>query len=227
MSWCGVRLIKIAKPDKKNAVAKTHCIFSIWRNNYTLPGYRKRLRTVILIPRMQTSRRYEFMGVNPPSFPSIPPHSNAPLYLYGCHNEKLHCRVIELRTAESVRRHHWVTVAEASVCQRWTCMITLGYSSVTCGWRDQCGVRVFVAEIRSMFGLGSVGIAAILSACQHVRYSAVILSSEVVSGHSSTLCGQVQCRPGRGVDVDSLPIAHADIWISQVRTTGGSLPSSR
>ena len=27
---------------------------------------------------MQTSRRYEFMGVNPPSFPSIPPHSNAP-----------------------------------------------------------------------------------------------------------------------------------------------------
>ena len=76
MSWCGVRLIKIAKPDKKNSVAKTHCIFSIWRNNYTLPGYRKRLRAVILIPRMQTSRRYEFMGVNPPSFPSIPPHSN-------------------------------------------------------------------------------------------------------------------------------------------------------
>ena len=28
---------------------------------------------------MQTSRGYEFMGVNPPSFPSIPPHSNAPL----------------------------------------------------------------------------------------------------------------------------------------------------
>ena len=28
---------------------------------------------------MQTSRGYEFMGVNPPSFPSIPPHSNAPV----------------------------------------------------------------------------------------------------------------------------------------------------
>ena len=27
--------------------------------------------TVVLMPRMQTSRAYEFMGVNPPSFPSI------------------------------------------------------------------------------------------------------------------------------------------------------------
>ena len=33
--------------------------------------------TVVLMPRMQTSRAYEFMGVNPPSFPSIPPHENA------------------------------------------------------------------------------------------------------------------------------------------------------
>ena len=35
--------------------------------------------TVVLMPRMQTSRAYEFMGVNPPSFPSIPPHENAAL----------------------------------------------------------------------------------------------------------------------------------------------------
>ena len=75
ISWCGVRLIKIAKPDKKQSVGKTHCIFSIWRNNYTLPGYRKRLRTVILIPRMQTSRGCEFMGVNPPSFPDLSHHT--------------------------------------------------------------------------------------------------------------------------------------------------------
>ena len=37
--------------------------------------------TVVLMPRMQTSRAYEFMGVNPPSFPSIPPHENAALIL--------------------------------------------------------------------------------------------------------------------------------------------------
>ena len=35
--------------------------------------------TVVLMPRMQTSRAYEFMGVNPPSFPCIPPHENAAL----------------------------------------------------------------------------------------------------------------------------------------------------
>ena len=28
--------------------------------------------TVVLMPRMQTSRAYEFMGVNPPSFPIYP-----------------------------------------------------------------------------------------------------------------------------------------------------------
>ena len=35
--------------------------------------------TVVLMPRMQTSRAYEFMGVNRPSFPSIPAHENAAL----------------------------------------------------------------------------------------------------------------------------------------------------
>ena len=39
--------------------------------------------TVVLMPRMQTSRAYEFMGVNPPSFPSIPPHENAALGAAG------------------------------------------------------------------------------------------------------------------------------------------------
>ena len=38
--------------------------------------------TVVLMSRMQTSRAYEFMGVNPPSFPSIPPHENAALVLH-------------------------------------------------------------------------------------------------------------------------------------------------
>ena len=36
--------------------------------------------SVVLMPRMQTSRAYEFTGVNPPSFPSIPQHENAALY---------------------------------------------------------------------------------------------------------------------------------------------------
>ena len=37
--------------------------------------------TDVLMLRMQTSRAYEFMGlgVNPPSFPSIPHHENAAL----------------------------------------------------------------------------------------------------------------------------------------------------
>ena len=42
-------------------------------------GLPRRPMTVVLMPRMQTSRAYEFMGVNPPSFPSIPPHENAAL----------------------------------------------------------------------------------------------------------------------------------------------------
>ena len=78
---CSVRRIKTTKPDKKQAVAKSHCIFSIWRNNAPLLGYRERPMTVVLMPRMQTSRAYEFMGVNPPSFPSIPPHENAAFVL--------------------------------------------------------------------------------------------------------------------------------------------------
>ena len=41
------------------------------------------------MPRMQTSRGYEFMGVNPPSFPSIPPHANAPLLSTTCHVARL------------------------------------------------------------------------------------------------------------------------------------------
>ena len=59
---CSVRRIKTTKPDKKQSVAKSHCIFSIWRNNAPLLGYRERPMTVVLMPRMQTSRAYEFVG---------------------------------------------------------------------------------------------------------------------------------------------------------------------
>ena len=37
---CSVRRIETTKPDKKQSVAKSHCIFSIWRNNAPLLGYR-------------------------------------------------------------------------------------------------------------------------------------------------------------------------------------------
>ena len=33
-------------------------------------------RATVLITRMQTNRAYEFMGANPPSFQSFPPHAN-------------------------------------------------------------------------------------------------------------------------------------------------------
>ena len=73
ISWCGVRLIKIAKPDKKIMWQK-HTVSSQYDATIT----RCRVTTsdrgrFILIQRMQTNGAYEFMGVNPPSFPSIPP----------------------------------------------------------------------------------------------------------------------------------------------------------
>ena len=80
INWCGVRLIKIAKPDREKILWQKHIVSSqydaiITRCQVTASDRGR----FILIPRMQTSRAYEFMGVNPPSFPSIPPHSNAPL----------------------------------------------------------------------------------------------------------------------------------------------------
>ena len=47
--------------------------------------------TVVLMPRMQTSRAYEFTGVNPPSFPSIPPHENAALVIVYVTNFVIIC----------------------------------------------------------------------------------------------------------------------------------------
>ena len=45
----------------------------------------------------------------------------------------------------------------------------------------------------SMRGFGSDGIAALVSACHGLLAAAVTLSSDVVPGHSNTLCGQL-CR---------------------------------
>ena len=56
---CSVRWIETTKPDKKTICGQ----ITLYLFNMT--------------PRMQTSRAYEFMGVNPPSFPSIPQHENA------------------------------------------------------------------------------------------------------------------------------------------------------
>ena len=58
-------------------------------------------------------------------------------------------------------------------------------------------------------------------ACPLLQSSVYLpLSLGVVLEHSSTLCYQ----PGHSVDVDSLHISYADIFISQVRTAGGSPP---
>ena len=76
---CSVRRIETTKPDKKQSVAKSHCIFFNMTQQCAVAGLPRRPMTVVSMPRMQTSRAYEFMGVNPPSFPSIPPHENAAL----------------------------------------------------------------------------------------------------------------------------------------------------
>ena len=63
--------------------------------------------------------------------------------------------------------------------------------------KTKAEVIVFVAEITS--GLGSDGTAAFLAACSLIRCCShqhfIFPSSDVVSGHSSTLCGQLQGTP--------------------------------
>ena len=63
----------------------------------------------------------------------------------------------------------------------------------------------------------------------HARFSAAAqlifpCLPTIVSGHSSTLCGQLKAPPSpeHSVNVDSLHMSHADIFISQARTAGGS-----
>ena len=81
------------------------------------------------------------------------------------------------------------------------------------------GVPVFVAEITSMCGLGSDGAAALLSACSLVRCCSqqfvFFPCLQMMFQGTPPLCA-ISCMalPGHSVDVDSLPIYHADIAIS-------------
>ena len=74
---CSVRRIETTKPDKKTICGKITLYLFNMTQQCAVAGLPRRPMTVVLMPRMQTSRAYEFMGVNPPSFPSIPPHENA------------------------------------------------------------------------------------------------------------------------------------------------------
>ena len=81
---CSVRWIEITKPDKKIICGKITLYLFNMTQQCAVAGLPRRPMTVVLMPRMQTSRAYEFMWVNPPSFPSIPPHENAALNHSTC-----------------------------------------------------------------------------------------------------------------------------------------------
>ena len=90
------------------------------------------------------------------------------------------------------------------------------------------GVAVFVADTTSMCGFGSDGATARLSACSLVRccsHQFLFPCLEVLPQSTPPLCA-ISCKalPGHSVDVDSLHISYAEIFISQVRAAGGSPP---
>ena len=89
-------------------------------------------------------------------------------------------------------------------------------------------VTVFLAEITSMCGLESDGIAALLSACLLVRCCnrQFIFGCLQMLFQSTPPLFSVSCKvlPAYSVDVDSLHISHADIFILQVRIDSGSPP---
>ena len=90
------------------------------------------------------------------------------------------------------------------------------------------GLAVFVAGSTYVCGFGSDGAAAIFSACSLVRccsHQFVFPCLEVLFWSTPPLCA-ISCKaiPGHSVDVDSLHISYADIFISQVRAGGSSPP---
>ena len=90
-------------------------------------------------------------------------------------------------------------------------------------------VAVFVADITSVCGFGSDGGAAgLLSACSFVRcgsHQFIFPCLEVLFHGTPPLCAVSGIAlPGHSVDVDSLHISYADIFISQLRAAGGSPP---
>ena len=94
--------------------------------------------------------------------------------------------------------------------------------------KTNVGMAVFIADITSMCGFGSDGAAALHSGCSFVcccSHQFLFPCLEVLFSSTPPLCA-ISCKtfPGHSVEVDSLHISYADIYISQVRVAGGSPP---
>ena len=93
---------------------------------------------------------------------------------------------------------------------------------------NNVGEAVFVADNTSMLRLRSDGAASLLSACKRVRccsHQFVFPYLEVFLQGTPPPC-TISCKalPGLSVDVNSLRISYAGIFISQVIAAGGSPP---
>ena len=90
--------------------------------------------------------------------------------------------------------------------------------------KTNVGMAVFVADNPStcMCGFGSDGAAALLYACSLIR----CCSNQFVLMYCFRALCAISCNAlsGHSVNIDSLHIYYADIFISQVRAAGGSGP---
>ena len=96
--------------------------------------------------------------------------------------------------------------------------------------KTNVGMAVFIADITSMCGCGSDGVAALLSACSLVRccsHQFLFPCLEVLLQGTPPPC-TISCKtlPGHSVDADSLHISYADIFVSPKRMSFGMRPSS-
>ena len=76
---CSVRWIETTKPDTKTICGKITLYLFNMTQQCAVAWLQRETNNGCFDAAMQTSRAYEFMGVNPPSFPSIPQHENAAL----------------------------------------------------------------------------------------------------------------------------------------------------
>ena len=92
-------------------------------------------------------------------------------------------------------------------------------------------MAVFIADITSMCGFGSDGAAALLSACSFVcccSHQFLFPCLEVLFQSTPPLHAiSRKALLGHSVDVDSLHVAYADIFVSQVRAACGSSAQSQ
>ena len=94
---------------------------------------------------------------------------------------------------------------------------------------EETNAEVLVAEITSMYGLGSDGFCVILSMCSPVSFCShqfifPCLQIIVMFFQGTNLHCAISCKAllAHNVDVNSLHISDADIFISRVRVAGGS-----